>query len=77
MFSFIKKLLILGGEKEIIYETTCFKCKGIFPKEQLTVRRGRKYCHRCYWVDLVQMLGIGVGIVMVTLIFIVLFSARR
>lgn len=38
-------------------DATCFRCKKVFPRQQLIGRRFHKYCKRCLWIDTMQMVG--------------------
>ncbi len=54
--------LIMTDEERQAWETTCFRCKKIFPREQMIGRRFNKYCRRCFWIDTALMIGVGITV---------------
>jgi hypothetical protein len=63
MVNFFERTLLLSGEEKKSRETACFKCKKVFPSEQLIGRRFHKYCKRCFWIDTAQMIAVAFIIV--------------
>jgi hypothetical protein len=50
--------LVVTDEQKKEQATTCYRCKKVFPEEKLIGRRFHRYCHRCFWIDSCQMIGV-------------------